>query len=146
MTTIATDGVAIASDGRTTAGNQVVTDKATKLFRLPDGSVVGESGTCTASILAVDELSDAIREDRHPKRMGGDYTLLRLGADGKATVYWGELVGVEVPTPMAVGSGSEFALGAMHHGACAQEAVRIAKKLDRNSGGRVQTLIPRNGS
>lgn len=143
MTTIATDGVTIAADGRTTAGKEIVTDEAKKIHRLPDGSVVGEAGLCTAGILAVEELAYAIQEDRHPKNYKGDYTLLRLTPDGRAIIYWNELVGIEIPTPAAIGSGGEFARGAMAAGASAREAVRIATKLDSASGGKVRELKPK---
>lgn len=143
MTTICTDGIAIAAEGRQTAGNQIVSEKASKLHRMPDGSVIGEAGTCTSSLLALQELADSIVEDRQPKLARGDYTLLQLHENGRVTVYWGELVGLDIPTPAAIGSGADFALGAMHAGSCAREAVRIAKKLDRSSGGRIQCLIPR---
>ena len=41
---------------------------------------------------------------------------------------------------LAIGSGKEFALGAMFMGATAQEAVRAAMQFDPYSGGRVMTL------
>lgn len=143
MTTVATDGVTIAADGRTTAGNEIVNDSTRKIHRLPDGSVVAEAGTCTASITAIEELSDAMLEGRPPKFAKGEYTLLRLRADGKAVIYWGELTPVEVPTPYAIGSGGEFARGAMAYGASAAVAVRIATKLDSKSGGRVRSMKPK---
>lgn len=143
MTTIATDGVTLAADGRTTAGNEIVTDSAVKLHRLPDGSVLGESGACTASITAIEELASAMVEDRAPKFAKGEYTLLRLKPNGKAVVYWNELTPVDVPTPYALGSGGEFARGAMAMGASAAEAVRIATKLDSKSGGRVRSMQPK---
>lgn len=42
--------------------------------------------------------------------------------------------------PFAIGSGSSYALGAMAHGATAEEAVEIAKTLDIYSGGKVRTF------
>lgn len=40
----------------------------------------------------------------------------------------------------AIGSGAKVALGAMHHGASAQEAVEIAKLVDPYTGGEVKTM------
>jgi ATP-dependent protease HslVU (ClpYQ) peptidase subunit len=143
VTTVATDGVTLAADGRTTAGNEIVSDTMNKLHRLPDGSVVAEAGACTTALLAIEELSYSIQEERHPKNLKGDFTLLRLYADGRCEVYWNELVGIVVPTPYAIGSGGEFARGAMAMGASATEAVRVATKLDSKSGGRARSLTPK---
>lgn len=41
---------------------------------------------------------------------------------------------------IALGSGSDYALGAMAHGATAAEAVAIAARLDIHTGGEIQTL------
>lgn len=144
MTTIATDGVSVASDGRTSAGERIVTDSYKKLTRLPDGSVVGSAGRVTDSILALEELAESVVDGRLPKLVRGDYAFLRLEANGRATVYDSCLVAIPVPTPYAVGSGGDYALGALHHGACSANAVRIAKKLDRGSGGRISTMQPKD--
>lgn len=51
--------------------------------------------------------------------------------------------GVPIPggQPAAIGSGACFAMGAMLAGASAEEAVKIAIKLDEGSGGKVQTAV-----
>lgn len=40
----------------------------------------------------------------------------------------------------AIGSGAQFAMGAMHYGASAVEAVRAGMELDANSGGDITVL------
>ena len=45
-----------------------------------------------------------------------------------------------VQPPVAVGSGCEFAIGAMAAGASSADAVRIAAKFDINTGGPVQEI------
>lgn len=45
----------------------------------------------------------------------------------------------------AIGSGAKVALGAMHHGASAREAVEIAKLVDPYTGGEVKTMELVNG-
>jgi ATP-dependent protease HslVU (ClpYQ) peptidase subunit len=144
VTTIATDGVTIASDGRTTAGDRIVDDASLKLHRMPDGSIVGQSGRCSHALVAIEELSDAIGAGRLPKLMRGDYQLLQLHENGRVYTYDCELVALPTPTPAACGSGAAYALGAMHSGAAPNEAVRIAKRLDSSSGGKVRTMKPRN--
>lgn len=140
MTTVATDGVTIAADGRTTAGDRIVDDKSRKLHRLPDGSVVGQSGRCSHAVSAIEELTLAMRDGRDPRPMRGSYTLLHLCTDGSVITYDDELVPLPTPAPAAVGSGGAFAMGALYNGASPEEAVRIAKKLDVHSGGRVHTM------
>jgi len=49
-----------------------------------------------------------------------------------------------VKPPQALGSGSGFAMGALLNGASAAEAVKIAIKLDANSGGKVKTYKTKN--
>ncbi|QVW28513.1 putative protease [Erwinia phage pEa_SNUABM_8] len=49
----------------------------------------------------------------------------------------------KVKPPMAVGSGCEFALGAMFAGAPSAVAVMSAIRYDVNTGGGVQTIQPR---
>lgn len=143
MTTIATDGVTISADGRTSAGDRIVDDKSVKLHRMPDGSIVGQTGRCTHAIVAIEELSEAIRDGRPPKLMRGNYQLLQLHHDGTVTTYDDELVALNTPTPAAAGSGAAYALGAMFNGASPDAAVRIATKLDTNSGGRVRSMQPK---
>jgi ATP-dependent protease HslVU (ClpYQ) peptidase subunit len=43
----------------------------------------------------------------------------------------------------AIGSGLEYATGAMAMGADAKEAVRVAIKFDSDSGGRIHTMKPK---
>jgi len=55
----------------------------------------------------------------------------------KGTCHW-----VEVTTPFAIGSGRRYALGAMEYGASSEEAVLIAAKYDKHTGGKIFTLQP----
>lgn len=130
----------MAADGRTTAGDRIVDDRSAKIHRLPDGSIVGQSGRCSHAQLAIEELEEAIREARRPRPMRGSYCLLHLHSDGTVYTYDDELVPLRTPVPAACGSGGSYALGALHFGASPTEAVKIARKLDSLSGGRVQTL------
>jgi ATP-dependent protease HslVU (ClpYQ) peptidase subunit len=42
--------------------------------------------------------------------------------------------------PWAVGSGGDFAMGAMYFGASAEEAVAVAIELDATTGGEIETI------
>ncbi len=144
MTTIATDGVSMSSDGRTTAGGGILSERSVKLFRLSDGSVIGAAGEAPESTLAIAAIEAGLQAGTPPVEHDGKFTLLRLMLDGQAWHYHNtNLHGVQVSAPAAIGSGGEYASGAMMMGASSAEAIRIAKKLDAYTGGRVRTLFPK---
>lgn len=66
---------------------------------------------------------------------------LALTEDGRIFSYGTRLYPYEIRAPFfAVGSGARLALGAMAKGASAEEAVKIAARLDGYTGGKVHTL------
>jgi ATP-dependent protease HslVU (ClpYQ) peptidase subunit len=144
MTTIATDGKSMASDGRTTGGNTVINDAAVKIHTLPDGSLIGAAGASDRWPEAVAELSRSIEAGDLPAEMRGDYELLRLLPNGKAIAYAERLRPHPVSLPASIGSGSDFALGAMAAGADLKAAIKIAAKLDPHTGGRTRIVSLRH--
>ena len=60
---------------------------------------------------------------------------LMVELDGRAFIMGGDMTVFPINDFFAVGSGSEFALGAMEFGASAREAVAIAAKYDIFTGG-----------
>lgn len=139
MTTIATDGKTIAADGQSTAGDMVTSLESVKLARLPDGSIIGGCGDLSPMRRAINCLH---APDAHPDDFTGEFTLLRLYPDGKIVSYEGCLFAFELPAPVAIGSGREFAMGAMLAGKKPSEAVEIAKQRDIYSGGNVLVMEP----
>jgi ATP-dependent protease HslVU (ClpYQ) peptidase subunit len=70
----------------------------------------------------------------------GDYSLIMV--DRKGAIYQ-VTDGPPVPIPNtfdAIGSGGQYAMGAMMHGATAAEAVRTARALDIYTGGHITTI------
>lgn len=63
---------------------------------------------------------------------------------GKCYMYENRLYPYEVHPPFAIGSGFKYAMGALLAGATATQAVEIAIRLDKNSGGPIQTIDLRN--
>lgn len=59
---------------------------------------------------------------------------------GKCYMYENRLYPYEVKAPFAIGSGFKYAMGAMLAGATAAQAVEIAARLDKNTGGEVQVI------
>lgn len=134
MTTIAFDGKSVAAD-KLCGGRYTVP----KLWRLPDGSVIGGAGDYDQIVEVVAWISEGAAEDRKPRfpddRENGSDILL-VESDGKAFwLTWPYLRKVQITEKFeAIGSGSEFALGAMAMGASAQRAVQIASRFDPNTG------------
>jgi ATP-dependent protease HslVU (ClpYQ) peptidase subunit len=139
MTTIATDGKSIAADGQSTAGDMITSTTSIKLTRLPDGSIVGGCGELAPMRRAINCLH---APDAHPDDFTGEFSLLRLFPDGRVSVYDGCLFGFDIPAPAAVGTGREFAMGAMLAGKGPKQAVEIATQRDVYSGGNITVMEP----
>lgn len=135
MTTIAWDGKTIAADRRSSYhGNP-----SKKLRRMKDGSVCGGAGESEAIRQAISFLDN----DRDSMPSKGEQTILRVFADGRAeyTHELGERMAIELPY-FAIGTGRDYAMGALAMGATAQQAVEIASRFDSDSGGGVDVLTP----
>lgn len=87
-------------------------------------------------------------EERHQlademKKTDVDFTGVSVDPNGMLYEY----DGTTLPAPVrlvkgmyAIGSGSEFALGAMAAGCSAREAIKIASLFDVNTGGKIREL------
>lgn len=135
MTTIATDGVWLAGDGRSTRGDAISGGDRKKVHKLPDGSIIGAAGRTRDAERAVRAL---MNNPFKPEEVRGDYTLMRLYPDGDLWVHEDTLTApMKMKTPFAIGSGWVAALGAMLAGADAKQAVKIASKIDVHTGGKI---------
>ena len=133
MTTIAWDGIRIASDSRTICGGVIVNDHERKLFKLDGGAFLGTCGeTCRAA-----ELIDWITTNT--KHSGIEISGLYVDGS-RGYLYEGCTKAQRVKPPYAIGSGAGYALAAMRAGADAVKAVRIAAGLDPGTGGRVRVV------
>lgn len=133
MTTIAWDGTSIAAD-RLCGGRYTVA----KLWRLPDGSVIGGAGLYDDIVEVVHWLASGAREDEKPRLAPREESsdLLLIDPEGRPHwLTWPHLRRVPIVEPYeAIGSGSEYALGAMAMGASAKRAVQIASRFDPSTG------------
>jgi ATP-dependent protease HslVU (ClpYQ) peptidase subunit len=146
MTTLAYRNGVMAADSKCSAA-ETNYSSATKIHKLPDGSLVGFCGRSTACERMLDVMKQAsvsggLSHDLFQDCKGaqGLYVEATSGKvyflqGGKHSGYC-ELEG-EV---FADGSGFIVALAAMKAGATAEKAVEIACELDNNSGGPVVTL------
>lgn len=139
MTTIAWDGRMLAGDRRSTWGG-TPTQIDTKLVRArhPSGRVllVGCAG--------ITEECHAVREWLLGQRDQPEVTDVRImGVDDTGFVWVGSKPGFWAPVgrrPWAIGSGADYALGAMAAGKSARQAVLIASRLDTYTGDGVTVL------
>lgn len=142
MTTICTNGRAMAGDTLATLGSEPVRISRQKVHRLSDGRIVGVAGASGFADRVLRWVERGAHVDDAPKATGPDgYSVLVLEPNGRVT-YCDSSVPqlLEVGSPAAIGSGREYALGAMAAGATPEAAVAIASRLDVYSGGVVISM------
>lgn len=109
-----------------------------KVFRLPDGGVVGMAGKVAEAYAAVKWLLEG-EQGEAPKFKGG--CLLILSPDGLLWYADDQFPAVPLLDKMAaIGSGSQAAMVAMRAGASAAEAVKKAAEVDPYTSEPVQAL------
>lgn len=132
MTTIATDGRAMAGDSLTSAGTLMVRH-APKVFRCPNGQIFGCCGATTDAI----KFQEYMVNGGEKPTLTEDFSALILNVDGSVDWIDKEFVRVATAVPNAIGSGGEIALGAMLAGQTPEQAVQTAMLRDTNTGGEV---------
>jgi len=142
MTTVVfRDGV-VATDSRITLSDYVTPTEIQKLFRHPYDGVIAICGYPTAAMRLVEWLCEGGIDAGHQPDIGETSRVIHFHQNcRRITVYEekGSYV-VDTPTFMAWGSGMSVALGALHAGADAQEAVVIASRVDPHTGGKIQVM------
>ncbi len=137
MTTIAyRDGILVA-DSQVTLGSMRMPGNAIKIGKTKAGVLYGGAG----SVAAIGQFFDWVNEPTEDNLPEGDYSGLIVTPKGEVMEVEN---GVFLPSMKAkyraIGSGAPYALAAMMAGASAQEAVKIATKLDIHSSGPIKTL------
>lgn len=130
MTTIATDGKSMAGDSLTSGSNTILRF-APKVLKAPDGRIFGCCGLVTDCL----KFQAWMLNGGDQPELTDDFDALILNTDG--TVDWIDknYTPVRYMVPHAIGSGSEYALGAMFMGADPAKAVEIAMIRDLSTGG-----------
>lgn len=134
MTTIATDGKSMAADGQVQDHTDtILAGDHRKVFKLNDGRIVGGAGN-SFDVGSWIEWLEKGKEGPCPVQ-SNQFSAMILNTDG--SLLWVDHKGREAPTPVpcAIGSGSQFALGAMDAGASPTKAVAIARNRDLWTGG-----------
>ena len=143
MTTIAYRNGVLASDSASTV-ELAHTNGVRKIFRLSDGSLIGFSGTLSRFLKWLEWHED--EDGPEPSLM--ETNAIRVWPNGRlATIENGAIINhLKRSDYAAIGTGSEFALGAMAHGAGARAAVAAAIQHDALSRGPVVSLRLRRQS
>lgn len=145
MTTIAFDGKILAADRAITWGDQIGETTSPKMIIRDDMIAFGSGDAGAWRSLACWHIDNPIGMAgwRHPPPIWGEsgYGVYILGRNGE--VYCIDKFGTVLRerVPLATGSGCEIAIGALHAGATAVEAVRIACRLDKNSRGPIDYVL-----
>jgi ATP-dependent protease HslVU (ClpYQ) peptidase subunit len=141
MTTIACDGTSMAGDGIITENDHICRRDYRKVWRLCDGRIVGFAGN-SYNWQAFAEWLETGNGD--PPKVDGGIACIVLAPDGSIFSY--DEFGRSFPevAPIAIGSGTRFALAAMDMGRTAEEAIAYACTRDIFSGGDITVVhLPR---
>lgn len=145
MSVIAFKHGVLAADSRAYGGNwQASPGQKTKIHLLADGSRVGIT---SAAIGTPERFLAWLRAGADPAKWTGDKPECRaLMVKPSGEVFLASdsvhFSGPITSDCYAIGSGCDFAMGAMLAGASSEEAVRIACRLDPHCGEPVMTLHP----
>lgn len=137
MTVIATDGRSMAADGIAVSRGTIVDHDLKKVVRLNDGTLIGSAGIRHEGLA----FKRWIEEGGGAPKIKQSFEALVLRPDGSCTYHCEkDLDGVPTELPAAIGSGMDFALGAMDAGASPFDAVRHAANRCPGIGGTITTL------
>ena len=141
MTTIAAkvtkEAIIMASDSQLT-GSHIAQHNYQKIYQVP-GALIGISGDAAAC----EDFVEWFKKGAKRKKFPVSCECYESGAHVLVATRTGCMVYECSPVPVktgkidATGSGGSFAIAAMLAGADPREAVKVAAKLDPNTGGRV---------
>lgn len=131
------DGVIVA-ESQITSGNTIVPGSAKKIHRLGGGAIYGYVGSLELGALMKELIEQGA--DEYPELADQNYEGLILGKNGEKLFYEGRgWYPLDLPY-IAMGSGRDYAYGAMALGASAAQALKAAMTLDTGSSGKVVKL------
>lgn len=140
------DGIMAANSAFSSGGMiDTLPPGASKLTRLQNGGVLGVAGTYGYQPLLAEAISRKEYTELIGSRFlmkateGGDWCLL-YAIEGKLIYASNENPPHYTRQPYAVGSGDEFAMGALAMGASATEAAKVAAKLSTTCGGKIVAM------
>ena len=141
MTTLACDRRTVAADSRGLRNGALLPAQYTKI-KLVGGYLFGIAGGITYFEQLIEWWLAGRDPETYPK-CGRDnaYLFVVFFADCSWAYDETEAIHAVHPYPVAYGSGTPFALGALHASANSASAVRVASELDPNTGGPINEII-----
>ena len=141
MTVVAFDGRSVAADRRLNYGS--MTGQTCKVFQTAHG-ILGGAG----NLAQIREMLAWLNKGALPKdfpdaqRNANDSpTLMRVLPTGQVLIYEHSPYPYQIDSPFwAIGSGSAYAMAAMHLGRSSREAVEVACALDSSCGNGIDEL------
>ncbi len=145
MTTIVYKDGILATDSRLSANGALISDTNIKAIKTRKyiAAASGDGGMCDMFLeWARLDFNERAKPDVPYGIDIDDFEGMHWDKQGNLTIYNGTLLPTYVGKVdyYTSGSGGDVAKGALLMGASAIEAVEIAKKVDMNSGGAVQTV------
>jgi ATP-dependent HslUV protease subunit HslV len=132
MTTVAYRDGWMVADSQLTSGN-TMKHRVAKIERLPDGRLVGLAGDWPSALRALAWIRAGGDPESTPDDLD-DATCLMVASESGVALYDSDLTAMPLLDAFAaIGSGAEYAVGAMEAGATAEEAVLIACRRDPSS-------------
>lgn len=145
MTTIAYDGVSVVADGLRCFGSERSRTDVQKIKIVGRNVIYAYTGISAlhAPIIAWFEAGHDPKNvpQFHSSDAAHGWALLVIKKDGSVLTVGDEApYPLECCAPFTLGSGADYAMGALHAGATARQAVEIAVKLDIHTGGDIQVV------
>lgn len=142
MTTIILTQDFIASDGLSTNAHDRVMSRSEAKMWIRNGTIYALSGTSVMIEPLINWLS---RHDGDPEKVPkcdatSTWSLLVIDAAGAAIYHNTAPYRDRVEVPFAIGSGGDYALGAIAAGADARRAIEIAALYNTSTGGEIQVI------
>ena len=139
MTTIAYRSGVLAGDSQATDDQLWQTNKIHRLSTSAGKLLVGFAGDTFAALVFIEWLKND--QSRKPDISNEDFEAIVVAETGRVTIWNQSLIPWSPEGKFfAIGSGGKVAMGAMHAGKGAMEAVRIACKVDPYTRGPVRSL------
>lgn len=149
MTTIVYDGKTVASDSKVVTGSMIMPGDYQKIH-VSGNFIVGAAGCyqwLTKALKWVETISTAsdptcLGVDSDDDDAGGELLIVSCKTGEAWVISSDQPIQFLTNPPVAIGSGSCYAMGALFAGASAAEAIAIASKLDTNTGGTINIVVP----
>jgi ATP-dependent protease HslVU (ClpYQ) peptidase subunit len=129
----------MGSDGQISCGDTIVETECVKIFRLPDGSLIGFAGNTYNWQPVLQYFKSKSRVKKWPKIEGHQDTL-QLMPDGTIYMYDHEGRRFQRTAPVCIGSGWKYAVTAMDLTNDIKTAIECAIKRDSFSSGKITIL------